>query len=84
MALLARFVLFREQFDNWSAGLERIGQWQDNYKTEHPEATKDQMDTQFRISIEALEKWKADYKAGHPNATDAEVSAAFDAAWANK
>ncbi len=77
-------MVFREQFEEWGAGLERIGQWQDNYKAENPSATDEQMDTQFRINMEALEKWKAEYKADHPNATDAEISAAFDAAWANK
>jgi wobble nucleotide-excising tRNase len=84
LGLLARFVFFKEQFQEWGAGLKRIGQWEENYKAENPNATKEEMDTQFRVGIAGLEAWKVQYKKDHPDATEAEITAAFDAAWANK
>lgn len=84
VGLMARFVVFREQFDEWGAGLERIGEWQEDYKAKNPDATKEDMDTDFRVGMEGLEKWKMDYKKDHPDATEAETNAAFDAAWTNK
>lgn len=79
--LVARFVIFKEQFDRWGEGLERIGSWEADYKQKNPEATKAEMDADFNSSMESLEKWQDAYKQEHPDATDAEVDAAFKAAW---
>ena len=84
LALLARYVVFRTQFEEWGAGLQRIEQWQQEYKAQNPDTTDEQMETDFRTGIEALEAWKVQYKKENPNATDAEVDAAFDAAWGNR
>lgn len=79
--LLCRYVLFAEAFDKWGEGLENISKWQQDYKAEHPDATKEQMDAAFSQGIANLEKWRADYKAANPGATDEEVDAAWKKAW---
>ena len=83
LALLARYVFFRDQFDKWGAGLQRIEQWQQDYKAKNPNATEEQMNADFRVGIAGLEAWKVQYKKDHPTATDVEIDAAFDAAWGN-
>lgn len=81
IALLARYVIFKEQFDEWGRGLERIDAWQEQYKQDHPNATKAEMDAAFQAGIQGIEQWQANYKKDHPNATKAEMDAAFTAAW---
>ncbi len=78
---LARFVIFKTQFEQWGAGLERIEQWQTEYKKTHPNASKEEMDAAFRTGIDNITKWKAEYKAAHPGATDAEADAEFNRLW---
>lgn len=79
--LLARYVVFAKQFEDWGAGLQRIEDWQTQYKKDYPDATKEEMDAAFEEGIRAIGEWKAQYKRDHPGATDAEADAAFDAAW---
>jgi hypothetical protein len=79
--LLCRFVIFKKQFDAWGEGLQRIGSWQDQYKKDHPEATKEEMDAAFKTGVDNIAVWKSQYKQEHPQATNAEADAAFDAAW---
>lgn len=79
--VLARYTVFKEAIDEWGAGLERIGAWEDQYRRENPDATDEEVDAAFRAGIANIEAWQADYKAKHPNATDAEVNAAFEAMW---
>ncbi|MGL5830791.1 MAG: hypothetical protein ACRCZE_01435 [Candidatus Altimarinota bacterium] len=79
--LLCRYVFFAEAFDKWGEGLENISEWQENYKAENPEATKEQMDAAFSQGIADLEKWRADYKAANPGATEEDVDAAWRKAW---
>lgn len=79
--LFARFVVFKEQFDNMGEGLERVAAWQEQYMKDHPDATKEQMDAAFDASIAELKVWQAQYKKDHPNATQEEMNAAFSAAW---
>lgn len=79
VGLLSRFVFFSTYFDKLDQGLQNIIEWQDNYKAEHPDATKEEMDAAFRAGIDNLEKWKIEYKAKNPGATDAEADAALDA-----
>ena len=81
MGLLARFVVFKTQFDEWGEGLERVGSWQEEYKTKHPNATKKDMDEAFDEGMTNLKKWQEKYKSEHPNATDAEIDAAFKEQW---
>ncbi len=81
IALLTRYVFFKEQFEEWGRGLERIGSWQEQYKQDHPNATKPEMDAAFSVGIKGLEQWQTEYKKTHPNATKAEMDAAFTAAW---
>lgn len=79
--LLVRFVIFKEQFDNWGEGLDRIGSWETEYKKNNPGATKEDMDNAFDSNMESLKKWQDTYKKDHPDATDVEVDAAFKASW---
>lgn len=79
LALLARYVIFKDKFEQWGAGLERIGTWQENYKRQHPGATKQEVDAAFEASIANLKVWQERYKQEHPNATKAEMDAAFNA-----
>ena len=84
LALLARYVVFHKQFEELRAGVQRIAEWQEDLKAENQNVTKDQMDSVFKVGIGGLEAWKAQYRKDHPDATEVEISAAFDAAWANK
>ncbi len=77
--LIARYVIFKEKFEEIGAGLERIGAWQENYKRDNPGATEEEMDAAFEASIANLKAWQAKYKGEHPNATKAEMDAAFSA-----
>lgn len=79
--VLARYTIFKDAIDEWGAGLERIGAWEDQYRRENPDATDEQVDAAFRAGIANIEVWKAQYKKDHPEATDAEVNAAFEAMW---
>ncbi len=81
VGLLARFVVFKTQFDNWGTGLERIDSWQEDYMTAHPNATKEDMKRDFDTSMANLKEWEDAYKSTHPGATSAEVDAAFNAQW---
>ena len=84
LVLLARFVVFEEQFNEWGEDLERVGEWQDNYRAENPDATDEEVDAAFDAGIENITVWKEQYKKDNPGATDAEADAAFEAAWENK
>jgi hypothetical protein len=79
LVLLARYVVFKEQFEEAGAGLERVGAWQDSYRAEHPDATDEEVDAAFRAGIANIEVWQARYKQEHPEATKAEMDAAFSA-----
>lgn len=81
IGLLARYVFFKDQVEARWAWLQRIEDWKQTYKTQHPNATDAEMDAAFKQSINDLSKWKADYKASHPWSTDADADAAFNAAW---
>lgn len=81
LVLLARYVVFKGSFDKWGNDLERIGTWQDDYKKQHPDATKEETDAAFESGIANLEKWKVEYKQKNPDATDAQIDAAFNAQW---
>lgn len=83
LGLLARYVVFKTQFDNWSEGVARIEEWQTNYKRENPTATKQEMDADFNTGIANIKAWEESYKQEHPGATDSEVDAAFNAQWGN-
>jgi|GEM_PF-1040615 len=79
LGLLARYVVFKDRFDEFGAGLERIGAWEDDYRRDHPGATDEEVDAAFREGITNIELWQARYRSEHPDATDAEVDAAFRA-----
>jgi len=81
LGLLARFVVFEEQFNEWGAGLERVSDWEKDYRAEHPNATDAEVDAAFKVGIANIEVWKEQYKQEHPGATDADADAAFSAAW---
>ncbi len=84
LVLLARFVVFKSQFENFGKGLERIGTWQDDYKKDHPNASKQEMDAAFETNMASLKLWQTKYKDEHPDATKAEMDAAFNAAFSTK
>lgn len=81
LAVFARYVVFAEQFNEWSAGIKRIDDWEKAYKAKHPNATDKEVDAAFKAGIAEMEVWKEKYKQEHPGATDADADAAFDAAW---
>lgn len=83
LAFISRYIIFKNQFDAWSQGLERINTWETQYKVEHPNATKSETNAAFNNSIGNIETWKENYKQEHPNATDAQINAAFDTAGKN-
>lgn len=77
--MLARYVVFKTQFEERGAGLERISERQENYKKEYPDATKEQMDQARREGMSAIEQRQAEYKENNPNATDEEMDQAWNA-----
>ena len=81
LVLLARFVVFKDQFNEWGEGVERISEWEENYRAEHPSATDEEVDAAFTAGIANIEVWKEQYKQQNPGATDADADAAFNAAW---
>lgn len=81
LVLLARFVVFKKQFDNWEEGIDRIDTWEVEYKKEHPNATKEDTDKAFDDGMSSLKKWQDEYMKNNPGATKAEMDAAFNAAW---
>lgn len=81
VVLVARFVVFKSQFDKWGEGLERVDSWQNDYKAEHPNATTEDMNKDFDKGMANLKVWQDKYKSEHPNATDVEMNTAFEAQW---
>lgn len=84
LLIVARYTVFKEQVDAYGAGLQRVGEWEDGYKAQHPGATKEETSAAFRINMTALKEWQAKYKQDHPGATDEEMNAAFNAQFSNK
>jgi len=83
LGLLARFVIFKKQFEDMDARFDSMTTWQENYRSEHPDATKEQMDAAFNAGIANIKVWQAQYKKDHPDATKAEMDAAFSAMFKN-
>lgn len=83
LALLARYVVFKEKFDEMGAGLQRIENWQNDYKAKNPNATKEEMDAAFDGGMANMKVWKEKYKQDNPNATDADADAALKAQFSN-
>lgn len=83
LAGLARYVIFADQFNEWGAGLERISDWEEKYRNEHPNATDEEVDAAFKAGMANITVWMEQYKQEHPGATDADAEAAFNAAWGN-
>lgn len=83
LALLARYVVFKEKFDEMGAGLQRIENWQNEYKANNPNATEEEMDAAFEAGMSNITVWKEKYKQSNPTATDEEIDAAFDAQFSN-
>jgi len=79
--LLARYVVFADRFEKWEEGVERVGEWQETYRQEHPGATDAEVEAAFEAGIADIKVWKEKYKREHPGATDADADAAFQAAW---
>ncbi len=79
--LLIRFVVFKKAFDQFGKDLENMGTWEKDYKKEHPDATKAEIDAAFTSSMDGLKKWQDSYKQEHPNATKSEIDTAFKAQW---
>lgn len=84
LALGLVYAIFQKDINEYGKGLERIGERQENYKKDNPNATKEDMDKAFTDGIDGLEKWSNEYKRDHPGATDADVDNAWNAAWGNK
>ena len=83
LALAARYVVFKEQFEQWGEGVERVSEWEENYRADHPNASDAEVDAAFKAGIADITVWKEQYKQERPGATDADADAAFNAVWAN-
>ena len=84
LGLLARYVFFAPQMEKMGDDLERIGEWEDNYKAENPDASNKDVSDAFEDGMSNLQERTEKYKAEHPGATDEEIDAAFKAAWGEK
>ena len=58
-----------------------MDQRQQEYKRDHPNATKSEMDAAFSKGINDVEKWKEEYKRDHPGITEAQIEKAWKDAW---
>ena len=83
LALGLVYAIFQKDINEYGDGLERIGERQDNYKKDNPNATKEEMDDAWNNGMDGLKKWSDDYKRDHPGATDADVEKAWNDAWGN-
>ncbi len=83
IAIVARYTVFADEFNEWGAGLERISEWEEDYRAKNPNATDEEVDAAFRSGMASITVWIEQYKQEHPGATDAEAEAAFNAAWDN-
>lgn len=81
LVLLARYIVFTEKFDEWGAGLERISEWETDYKRSNPNATDAEVKAAFESAIANITVWKEKYKQENPGATDEDADAAFNKAW---
>lgn len=81
IGLLARFIFFKEQIDEWEKGLERMEQWKEDYREDHPNASKDEVENALKDSLDNLGQWREDYKKAHPDATEEEIDQAWNEAW---
>lgn len=81
VGLLLRFVFFKDAIDQRAADLEKLEQREEQYKKDHPNATKADMDAAFKDGIDTMSQRKADWKADHPGASDADADAALEEAF---
>ncbi len=81
IGLLARYVVFKDAIDQRWADLEKLGQREEQYKKDHPNATKADMDAAFKDGIDTMSQRKEDWKADHPGASDADADAALEEAF---
>ena len=79
LGLLARYVVFKDAVDEWGAGLERVGTWQEEYRRENPGATDEEVDAAFRAGMANITVWQERYMRENPDATKEEMDAAFEA-----
>jgi len=77
VGLLARYVFFKEKFEEIETGLNNIQKWQDDYRAKNPNATEAEVDAAFDASMGNLNVWQEKYKQEHPNATKEEMDQAF-------
>ena len=80
VGLLARFVIFKERFDDRGESLERLGERRDEYRRKNPNATDQEIDAAWEQGMDNLKQRRDDYKAEHPDASEADIDAARDAA----
>jgi len=83
LLVVARYTILEEQFNNWGEGLERIDEWEDDYRSKNPNASDAEVDAAFKAGIADITIWKEKYKQENPGATDADADAAFNAMWDN-
>lgn len=75
------YAVFKKDIEEYGDGLERIGERQENYKRDNPNATKEEMDNAWTDGMDGLKKWTDDYKRDHPDATDEDIENAWNKAW---
>ena len=81
VALVARYILFKDAIDQRGADLDKLGQREETYKAEHPGASKEEIDAAFKDGIDTMASRKENYKATHSGATDADADAALEEAF---
>lgn len=79
--LLARFVFFKDQADQFGTDLKKLDQREQQYKADNPWATDEQVDSAFDEGMEGMKQRKATYMANNPWATEEQADAAMDAAF---
>ena len=81
VGLLARYVFFKDAIDQRGKDLENLGQREAQYKKDHPNATKADIDAAFKEGMNSMDQRKEDYKTQNPGATDADADAALQEAF---
>lgn len=72
------YAIFHKDIQEFGDWLERIGQREQNYKRDNPNASDSDMKKAFSEGISNIEKWGQDYKKNHPNATDSDIEKAWN------
>lgn len=81
--LFIKLVFFGEKLNEYGASLDTMDQRKQQYTTQNPNATSEQVDAAFEKGLSDIEQRKAFYKIDNPWASDKDAERALDKAYNN-